>query len=114
MHELSLVNSLLEILDDYTRDEAFIKINSLHLSMGRLACVDRQSLQFAFDVQSRGTKAEGARLAIDLLPAVIYCFACGIETHEDHFKAVCPKCGSNEVTLTGGTEELQLLEIDVD
>ena len=82
--------------------------------MGSLACVDRQSLQFAFDVQSLGTKAEGARLAIEVLPAVIYCFACGRETRQDRFEAVCPKCGSSKVTLTGGTEELRLLEMDVD
>ncbi len=94
--------------------KSFSKVNCLHLSMGSLSCVDRQSLQFAFDVQALGTKAEGARLAIEVLPAVIYCFACGGETRQDRFEAVCPKCGSSRVTLTGGTEELRLLEMDVD
>jgi hydrogenase nickel incorporation protein HypA/HybF len=114
MHELSLVNSLLEIVDDYARRESFIKVNCLHLSMGRLSCVDRASLQFAFDVQAQGTKSEGARLAIEVLPAVVYCFACGGETRQDRFEPACPKCGSSQVTLTGGTEELRLIDMDVE
>ena len=114
MHELSLVNSLLDIVDDYGRRSAFSRVLSLHLSMGRLSCADRQSLQFAFDVQARGTKAEGARLDIDVLPAVIYCFSCGSETQQDRFDALCPKCSGNQVTLTGGTEELQLIDMDVE
>ena len=114
MHELSLVNSLLEIVDDNARRQSFKKINCLYLSMGRLSCIDRAALQFAFDVQAKGTITEGARLAIDVLPAVVYCFTCGVETRQDRFEAVCPKCGSSQVTLTGGTEELRLLEMDVD
>ncbi len=114
MHELSLVNSLLEIVDDYASRESFKTVNCLHLSMGRLSCVDRDSLQFAFDVQAKGTIAEGARLSVELLPAVIYCFACGCETRQNYFDAVCSKCGSGQVTLTGGTEELRLVDMDVD
>jgi hydrogenase nickel incorporation protein HypA/HybF len=114
MHELSLVNSLLEIVDGYARRKAFDKVKGLQLSMGSLSCVDRQSLQFAFDVQSQGGIAEGARLDIAVLPAVTYCFACGNETRQERFDAVCPKCGSVQVTLTGGTEELQLIAMDVE
>jgi hydrogenase nickel incorporation protein HypA/HybF len=114
MHELSLVNSLLEIVDDYARREAFSRVTSLRLSMGSLSCVDRASLQFAFDVQAKDTKAEGARLDIDVLPSVIACFSCGSETHQARFDALCPKCGSNQVVLTGGTEELRLLDMDVE
>ncbi|MCX5900860.1 MAG: hydrogenase maturation nickel metallochaperone HypA [Proteobacteria bacterium] len=114
MHELSLVNSLLEIVDDYARRESFIKVNCLHLPMGSLYCIDRASLQFAFDVQAQGTIAEGALLAIEVHPAVVYCFACGGETRQDRFEPDCPKCGSSQVTLTGGTEELRLIDMDVE
>jgi hydrogenase nickel incorporation protein HypA/HybF len=30
------------------------------------------------------------------------------------YSAICPKCGGEEVILTGGTEELRILEMDVD
>jgi hydrogenase nickel incorporation protein HypA/HybF len=114
MHELSLVNSLLEIVDGYARREAFGKVTSLQLSMGSLSSVDRQSLQFAFNVQSQGGITEGARLDIKVLPAVICCLACGNEARQERFDAVCPKCGSAQVTLAGGTEDLQLIAMDVE
>jgi hydrogenase nickel incorporation protein HypA/HybF len=114
MHELSLVNSLLEIVEEHARQQSFKKATCLYLSMGSLSCIDGAALQFAFEVQAKGTIAEGARLAIVVLPAVVYCFACGFETRQDRFNAVCPACGSMQVTLTGGTEELRLLEMDVD
>jgi hydrogenase nickel incorporation protein HypA/HybF len=114
MHELSLIHSLLEIVEEHARQHACAKVNSLRLSFGMLSCLDRQALQFAFNVQAKGTRAENARLDFDILPAVVYCFACGVETRQGRFNAACPHCGSEQVTLTGGTEELRLLELDVD
>ncbi len=114
MHELSLVNSLLDIAADYARRERFTRITSLHLSMGSLSCVDCKSLQFAFDVQAKGTAAEGARLDIEVLTPTVYCFACEAEQRQDRFDAVCPTCGSAKVVLTGGTEELRLIDMEVE
>ncbi len=114
MHELSLINSLLEIIDDYAAAEGFNKVNSLKLSFGRLSCLDRQSLEFAFSVQSVGTKAEEATLDFEILPARIICLNCDRESTMDGTWDRCPDCQSTDVMLTGGTEELKLLEMDVD
>jgi len=114
MHELSLVSSLLEIIEDYATKEGFNRVNALRLSCGRLSCVDIQSLQFAFEVQSKETRAEGASLELDFLPIVIHCFNCEKDIEVAHFEAICPECGTAEVLLAGGTEELRLLELDVD
>ena len=59
MHELSLIRSLLDIVEDYAAKHRFHRVHSLKLSFGRLSCLDAQALKFAFDVQSAGTKAEG-------------------------------------------------------
>ncbi len=115
MHEAFLTKSLLEIVDGYARRQGFSRVNSLRLSFGRLSCLDPQALEFAFAVQARGTPAEGARLEFDIRPARISCGACGPESACDGpFDALCPRCGSADVLLTGGTEEPQLLEMDVD
>ena len=114
MHELSLVNSLLSIVEDYAARERFSTVKKLHLTAGSLSCVDRQSLEFAFQIQSQGTKAAGAQLVLELLPAVTYCFSCGGETRQDRFADVCPACGGTQIALTGGTEELQLIDMEVE
>lgn len=114
MHELSLTESILEIIEDYAHDHGFKRVNSLKLSFGRLSCIDPKALEFAFQVQSRGTSADGARLEFDVQPAVIYCFSCEKDHEVDTFTATCPHCGKNDVLLTAGTEELKLVELNVD
>ncbi len=115
MHEISLTQSLLDVVEEYARREGFSRVNLLRLSFGRLSCLDAGSLEFAFAVQSRGTKADGARLEFDIRPAVVYCDDCGGEiTLAGSFELLCPRCGGDRVRLTGGTEELKLLEMDVD
>jgi len=90
------------------------KVNSALLSYGRLSCVEPKTLQFAFDVQARGTRAEGAALKFKILPAMIHCFSCEKDLEVEAHTGVCPSCGGNNVVLTAGTEELQILELDVD
>lgn len=114
MHELSLIESLLSIVDDYATSDGFHRVNSLKLSFGRLSCLDRQCLEFAFSVQSVGTKAEGAVLDFEILPARIHCLNCDRESTMDGTWDLCPGCHSSDVILSGGTEELKLLEMDVD
>ena len=114
MHELYLAESILNIVQDYAARQNFSKVNSISLSFGRLSCIESKSLQFAFEVQAKNTSAENACLDFQLLPAVIHCFSCEKDLEVETYSALCPSCGGEEVLLTGGTEELQILEMDVD
>lgn len=114
MHELSLVSSILDILEDYAAREGFQRVKAMRLACGKLSSVVPSCLQFAFEVQSKGTRAEGATLNLDILPVIIHCFICEQDFEVDRFETCCPECGKAEVLLTGGTEGLQLLELDVD
>ncbi len=115
MHEIALTQSLIAIVGEYARREGFSRVNVLKLSFGRLSCLDPGALEFTFAVQARGTPAEGARLEFDIRPALLTCGACRAESAcAGPLDAVCPHCGSSDVLLTGGTEELKLLEMDVD
>ena len=80
MHELSLAQSLLDIVEDYARREGFNRVISLKLSFGRLSGIDPGAFEFAFAIQAEGTKAEGAQLEFDIRPAVLYCMACEKES----------------------------------
>jgi hydrogenase nickel incorporation protein HypA/HybF len=114
VHELSLIHSLLDIVEDYATRHRFKRVRSLNLSFGRLSCLDPQALKFAFDIESAGTKAEGAALIFDVRPARLTCLACNREVEVEQWTATCPLCQGAEVLLTGGTEELKLVEMDVD
>lgn len=114
MHELSLVQSILDIVEEYAAKEHFDRVKTLRLSCGKLSCIVPQALRFAFDIQSKGTRAEGAAIELDILPAAIHCLTCEKDVEIDRFEALCPECGGIEVFLVAGTEELKLLELDVD
>jgi len=115
MHELSLVQSLLSIVEQYADRENFSRVRSLKLSFGRLSCLDQKSLEFAFSVQSVDTIAQDASLNFQILPARIYCFSCGQDiVLSGALAEYCPRCHGQDIVLSGGTEELKLLEMDVD
>jgi hydrogenase nickel incorporation protein HypA/HybF len=114
MHELYLAESILDIVKEYAARQKFKKVNSLLLSFGRLSCIEQKSLQFAFAVQARETLAQNAALHFKIIPPVIHCFSCDKDLEVDTYAAICPQCKGEEVILVGGTEELQILEMDVD
>jgi hydrogenase nickel incorporation protein HypA/HybF len=114
MHELYLAESILNIIQEYAAEQHFQKVNSVLLSFGRLSCIEPKALQFGFDVQAGGTAADGAVLEFKILPAVIHCFSCQKDLEVKTSSGICPGCGGEEVILTAGTENLQILELDVD
>ncbi|MEN6332337.1 MAG: hydrogenase maturation nickel metallochaperone HypA [Smithella sp.] len=114
MHELYLAESVLNIVQEYAARQQFKKVNSILLSFGRLSCIEPKSLQFAFEVQAKETPAQNALLQFKILPSVIHCFSCDRDLELEKYEGICPICKSEEVLLVGGTEELQILEMDVD
>ena len=115
MHELSLIQSLLNIVEEHSVTHGFKRVNTIKLSFGSMNHIEPKALEFAFKAQSAGTKADGATLEFTILPVIIYCFQCDKEHEVDRFEFIpCPVCGTNEVEVVGGTEDLKLLEMDVD
>ena len=76
MHELSIIRSILDIIEEYAEEYRFSKVKSMKISFGRLSRIEPQVLEFTFDIQSTGTKAEGAALEFDIKPIIIHCFSC--------------------------------------
>lgn len=114
MHELSLVGSMLDIVEEYAARHRFAKVNSLKLSFGALSCIEPSALEMSFEVLSKETKAQGARLEFIVHPALIHCLACKQDRTVAEYPVSCPDCKSDEVALVGGFEDLRLEELDVD
>src|SRR3989338_4562144 len=64
MHEMSLAESVLHIIEDAAHEQGFARVRMVWLEIGQLACVEQESLRFGFDVVTRGSIAEQARLEI--------------------------------------------------
>lgn len=114
MHELALAAALLELIEAQAREHGFKRVNSFKLGCGRLAGVEEHCLRTAFEQLASGHALVAGGFEIDWLPVVTGCCECGAELEARDYRGRCPGCGSPRVLLHGGTEELKLLEMDVD
>jgi len=112
MHELSICQGLLGILEDVARGEGASRILKVRLRFGALAYVEPQALAFAFEAVTRDTIAEGAELSFEMQPAEARCEACGHGFPTEHRAVACPSCGSTRVAIRGGTE-MRVVSLEV-
>lgn len=104
MHEASIVYGLMKILESQAAAHGVARITRVNLKIGRLRAVEPQALVSCFEIFAEGTAAEGAELAIDHVPALGHCGGCGHDFALEGFRLVCPACGADDVTLTGGND----------
>jgi len=113
MHELSLTQSLVEIAEEHARRAGATVIRSITVEVGALSGTVPEALEFAFDVCSRGTLAEGAVLTLLRVPGHGRCAACGATSTCQELTAVCPVCDALAFELDAGLE-LRVLELEID
>lgn len=114
MHELSIVSSLFEILEEKVKEQKAKKIVSVKLQVGKLAGVVPEFLDTAFNIYKKETIAEDATLEIEEVPLIIQCKKCKMEVTKDDFVFICPRCGSKELKILAGTELLlEKLEMEL-
>jgi hydrogenase nickel incorporation protein HypA/HybF len=88
MHEVSLIESVVALVEDERRKQDFSRVRLIRLKLGALGHAEPDALRFCFDAVTRGTVADGARLAIDIVPGKGWCSACSrIMALEERFAA---------------------------
>jgi hydrogenase nickel incorporation protein HypA/HybF len=112
MHEMSICESILNVLKDQAREQNFDSVKRVCLEIGPLSGVEIEALRFGFDVVMRDSIADGATLDIIETEAAAFCFACGKPVVIAARYEPCPKCGSHQLQVTGG-EELRIKELEV-
>ncbi len=103
MHEMSLAEEVLQLIEDAARRENFSRVSTVWLEIGRLASVEREALTFCFDAVMRGSIAESARLEFVDAPGSGWCMACAKSVAIETLHDACPDCGGYRVQVTGGS-----------
>ncbi len=112
MHEMSLAEGMLQIIEDAARKENFSKVITIWLEIGQLSSVEPQAMAFCFDAVTRHTIAAGARLEIIQTPGVGWCMACAKTLPLTELFGACPDCGSYHIDVTDGTA-MRIKELEV-
>jgi hydrogenase nickel incorporation protein HypA/HybF len=114
LHELSITQGILDIALDAARNAGLTRVTAIRLVVGDLASVVDDSVQFYFDILSKGTAAEGASLSFERRPATLACGECGHTfTTRPPLMPTCPACGAARLRVTGG-RELRVESIEAD
>src|SRR5260370_42198680 len=113
MHELSIMDSALNLALDQAQKAGANRVFAIRLRIGALSGVVPEALQFAFEALVPGTLADGADLQIEQVPARFWCAACTREFQSDDLFAECPGWHRPSGDLRAGREmELASLEIE--
>ena len=113
MHEMSLAESVLQIIEDSARKQKFSRVKTVWLEIGQLACVEKEALRFCFDAAMRGSIADQSKLEIVEVAGRGQCVKCHIEIPMVALYEPCPNCGSYQVRVTGG-DEMRVKELEVE
>jgi len=113
MHEMGIAQQLVQIaLDSIPKEIENPKVEKVNLKIGRLASVVEHSLAFCFEIITKDTPLETARLNIDFIPVMVHCRSCdhNWEVTGPVFK--CQFCEDGDVEMITGREiEITSLEL---
>jgi hydrogenase nickel incorporation protein HypA/HybF len=113
MHEISIAESVLQIIEDTARAEGYARVKVVWLEIGQLAGVETESLRFCFDVVARDSIARDARLEIIETAGLGWCMECACNRVVTSRYEPCPDCGSFRMEVTGG-DEMRVRELEVE
>lgn len=112
MHELSLAEAILKLMEDASLREPFTRVLQLHLEVGKLAAVEVQALRFALESLAPDTVLAGAELVIDEPAGSAWCLHCSQTVEIVARGEPCPSCGAWGLTPQGG-DALRVVDLQV-
>ena len=104
MHEVSIIQNVIEIVTQKAIENKLTKITKVSLKIGELSGVMPESLNFAFDSCIIGTMLEESSLGIEIVSALGECKACNLEFPIEHFHKLCPNCNKFCTSIVSGYE----------
>lgn len=113
MHELSLAESVMQIIQESATTQHFRRVTRITLEVGELAAVEADALRFCFDAVSNGTIAEGAALHITPISGLGRCNACGATMTMRERYGLCEQCGDPHLEIIAG-DRMQVKELTVE
>ncbi len=110
MHEVSIMMSILDTALEEANKVNAKKITTIHLLIGAKSGVVVDSLEFAFEIVTKETIAENAKLYIEQVPLRGECLSCGEQFESEDF-LVCNQCGNFGKMISGQELNIQSIEV---
>lgn len=113
MHEMSIAESIVQVLEDQAKEQHYFKVKAVWLEIGPLAMIEPEALMFCFDAVTRDTLAQGATLKIINIKGEALCTECFKNVPITQRYDRCQVCGSHQLQVTQG-DEMRIKELEVE
>ncbi|MFW9850593.1 MAG: hydrogenase maturation nickel metallochaperone HypA [Candidatus Thorarchaeota archaeon] len=115
MHEFSAALSIVETAVQAAQQNNVSKVKAVNVQVGEFTFLVPEQLIFNFEIASKNTVVEGAKLQITRKKGVLKCSDCGFEGESEVDPDVppqiavfspmkCPKCKGSSTKIVGGKE----------
>lgn len=100
------MGSILNIVLEHAEKHGARKVKAVNLMIGDLSDIIPEWAQMYFDMLTKETIADGAKLEIERVPLTVECRDCGeVRTYTDkNWSFTCQKCQSSNLELKSGRE----------
>ncbi len=114
MHEMAIVQSIMEIVEQQAAMYNAKRIVRISLEFGALTAVLPAAVTFAFEILSKEGIAEGAQLDIKIIPVKVLCRECGNEQVMENYEPFCPVCSSPALNIIEGRDEMRIVSLEIE
>ncbi|MEW5721307.1 MAG: hydrogenase maturation nickel metallochaperone HypA [Chloroflexota bacterium] len=105
MHELPVTEGILKTAIEASERNGARRISAINLVVGELSSIVDDSVQFYFDLLSKGTLAEKAVLRFRREPSIAICLDCAHRFNATApLEPKCPQCGGARLQVKGSRD----------
>jgi len=113
MHEMSIAQSILDIVDEYMIKENGRKLTEVVVEVGELTAVVPDSLEFCYEALVENSPYQDSKICINVIPLTGICSECSHSFKIKNYEFNCPDCQSSNIDVKGG-QELRISHLEVD
>ncbi len=106
MHEFSLAQNIIEIVDDTLKQHGAHQAKEIELEIGTLSGVEISALEMALESLKPGTIIENTKVKLIITKAKAICRNCKNEYFPEDLFSPCPKCSGYGPEIISGKELL--------
>jgi len=113
MHEYSVVQALLEQVEDIAEQNEATKVSKIIVKIGVMSGIEAHLLEIAFNTFKEKTICDQAKFVMNIQPIKIRCRSCQEENELQEIHYCCPKCSSTDVDVIDG-EDMFLMSLEME
>lgn len=114
MHEAKFTEQIVDQVVNELKGYIKSKPKRIKVRVGEMFHLDKDSVQFYYDLLTKETQLDGVQLDLEEEPVKVMCLDCRKESGvEDHHLLMCSLCGSRHVEIIAGNQVVtEFIELD--